>query len=576
MTDPLSTLIPLPATSAGFADATWETIAPYYRALAEVTVDAADLERWLAYWSRLDELVTEAASLAMIAYTSDTADAAKQVAHLRFSTEVMPRQEEAEVTLAKRLVAIGTSRADLQTTLRRFQTAIEIFREENVPLVAELEGLSARYQQLTGGMTAEWRGGQVPLPRLAPFLKDRDRATREAAWRAYHSPYVAARDEMAALFDTMVDRRQRLARQAGFADFRDYTFAAKCRFDYTPADTERLHEAIAATVGPAIGRALEARGERLGLSSMRPWDLLVDPWRDEPPVPYRTIDELEQTAARIFTAVDPILGGQFGTMMAEGLLDLESRAGKAPGGYCDTLHARGRPFVFMNAAGVPEDVTTLLHEAGHCFHAFAAHARPFIWQRHPGAESAELASMSMELLAAPYLARPTGYYNEGDARSVELEHLEDILLSLAHIASVDAFQTWVYTHDEGRDAAARDQAWLEIRRRFEPAIDWTGLTAERVARWYRQLHIFIYPFYYIEYGIAQLGALQVWRNARRDPAEAVAAYRRFLALGATRPLPDLYREAGVRLTFDVGLIGELVEMVEDEMDALRGTLVGAE
>ncbi len=574
MTDPLSTLAPLPPTSAGFADATWETIAPYYRALADVAMDAGNLEPWLAYWSRLDELVSEAASLAMIAYTIDTADAAKQAAHLRFSTEIMPRQEEAEVALAKRLVAVGTSRPDMQTTLRRFRTAIEIFREANVPLVAEVEGLAATYQQLTGTMTAVWNEKQVPLPRLAPFLKDRDRAVREAAWRAYHAPYVAAHDQLAALFDQMVDRRQRIARQAGFADFRDYTFAAKCRFDYTPADTERLHAAIAETVGPAIARALEARGERLGLPAMRPWDLLVDPWRDAPPVPYRTIDELEQAAARIFTAVDPVLGGEFRTMMAEGLLDLESRAGKAPGGYCDTLHARGRPFVFMNAAGVPEDVTTLLHEAGHCFHAFAAHARPLIWQRHPGAESAELASMSMELLASPYLVQPTGYYSEADARSVDLEHLEDILLSLAHIASVDAFQTWIYTHPEGADAAARDAAWLDIRRRYEPAVDWTGLTAERVARWYRQLHIFIYPFYYIEYGIAQLGALQVWRNARRDPVGAVAAYRRFLALGATRSLPELYREAGVRLTFDAADIGELVEMVEEEMDALRGTLVG--
>ncbi len=260
-------------------------------------------------------------------------------------------------------------------------------------------------------------------------------------------------------------------------------------------------------------------------------------------------------------------------MMSEGLLDLESRPGKAPGGYCDTLHARtaARSF-FMNAAGVAEDVTTLLHEAGHCFHAFASHARPFIWQRHPGAESAELASMSMELLASPYLARPTGYYSEADALSTRLEHLEDALQSLAHIASVDAFQDWVYVGDAGTDAAARDRAWLTLRERFEPGIDWSGLTAERTARWYRQLHIFLYPFYYIEYGIAQLGALQVWRNARRDPVRAVADYRRFLALGATRPLPELYREAGVELSFDASLVGELVAMVEAEMADLRVAL----
>ena len=226
----------------------------------------------------------------------------------------------------------------------------------------------------------------------------------------------------------------------------------------------------------------------------------------------------------------------------------------------------------MNAAGVAEDVTTLLHEAGHCFHAFASHARPLIWQRHPGAESAELASMAMELLASPHLARPTGYYSDADALSTRLEHLEDTLISLAHIASVDAFQSWIYTDPAGGDGAARDRAWLALRERFEPGIDWSGLTEERVARWYRQLHIFLYPFYYIEYAIAQIGALQVWRNARRDPARAVAAYRRFLALGATQPLPELYREAGVEMSFDAGLIGDLVVMVEQEMAELRGLL----
>jgi oligoendopeptidase F len=566
---------PLPDSSAGLASATWDEIAVWYDELAAVPLDRSTLEPWLVTWSRLDELVTEAASLAMIAYTCDTADPGKEAAHLRFSTEILPRLEEKEVALARRLLAVGTDRADLETVVRRFRTAIEIFREANVPLVAEAEGLAAKYQQITGGMTAPWGGERVPLPRLAPFLKSRDREVREAAWRASVTPYVTARDELAALFDRMVVLRGTMATNAGFADYRDYVFAAKCRFDYTPADTERLHDAIEATVVPAVARALAARQAELGLGVLRPWDTAVDPWRQVAPVPYRDVADLQQTAARIFTAIDPALGGEFRLMVDEGLLDLESREGKAPGGYCDTLHARGRPFVFMNAAGVPEDVTTLLHEAGHCFHAFASHQQPFIWQRHPGAESAELASMSMELLAAPHLAGPVGYYGEADALSARLEHLEDLLLSLAHIASVDAFQAWIYTHPDGRDATARDEAWLRLRERFEPGVDWSGLRAERVARWYRQLHIFLYPFYYIEYGIAQIGALQVWRNARRDPVGATAAYRRFLALGATRPLPELYRAAGAELSFDAATLAALVGEVEEEMAALRGALARA-
>ncbi len=565
----------LPETSAGFADATWESLLPYYRELEAMPVGPTTFDAWLGRWSRLDELVTEAASLAMIAYTSDTASETKKAAHLRFSMEVLPNLEEAEVALAKKFVAFAPGHVDLQTSLRRFRTAIEIFREANVPLVSEAEGLAAQYQQITGSMTAEWGGERVPLPQLQPFLKSADRAVREAAWRAGNLPYVAARNELATLFDRMVALRQTISRNAGFADYREYVFAAKCRFDYAPADCERLQDAIERTVVPAIVRALEHRRSRLGLTRLRPWDLAIDAWRATSPVPYRNVNEFQETAARIFSAVSPDLGGQFRTMISEGLLDLESRPGKAPGGYCDTLHARGRPFVFMNAAGVAEDVTTLLHEAGHCFHAFASHARPFIWQRHPGAESAELASMSMELLASPYLAKPTGYYSEADALSTRLEHLEDALLSLAHIASVDAFQGWIYTNEAGSDAAARDHAWLALRQRFEPGVDWSDLDAERKARWYRQLHIFLYPFYYIEYGIAQIGALQVWRNARHDQAKAVAAYRRFLALGATRPLPELYQEAGVEMSFDAGLIGELVAMVEAEMAELRVALAKA-
>ncbi|HRP08959.1 MAG TPA: M3 family oligoendopeptidase [Gemmatimonadales bacterium] len=566
---------PLPADSAALASATWEQIARWYDELAAVPLDGANLESWLATWSRLDELVTEAASLAMIAYTCDTGDQSKEAAHLRFSTEILPQLESKEVALARRLVDAAPDRADLDTVVRRFRTAIEIFREANVPLVAEAERLAARYQQVTGGMTAEWGGERVPLPRLSPFLKSRDRGVREAAWRASVEPYVSARDDLAAVFDRMVELRSSIATNAGFADYRDYIFAAKCRFDYTPADTERLHDAIEQAVVPAVERAMAVRRDELGLSMLRPWDTAVDPWRDAAPVPYRSVDELQESAARIFTAIDPDLGGQFRLMINEGLLDLESREGKAPGGYCDTLHAQGRPFVFMNASGIAEDVTTLLHEAGHCFHAFASHSRPFIWQRHPGAESAELASMSMELLAAPHLAQPVGFYPEEDALSARLEHLEHLLLSLAHIASVDAFQSWVYTAPMGRDAAARDAQWLRVRERFEPGVDWSNLTAERVARWYRQLHIFLYPFYYIEYGIAQIGALQVWRNARRDPARAIAEYRRFLALGATVPLPDLYRAAGVNLSFDADLLADLVEMVEEEMETIRGALVRA-
>jgi oligoendopeptidase F len=565
----------LPSSPAAFLKATWDDVLPYFDDLVERPLEPGAIEEWLLAWSRLEELVTEAAALAMVAYTCDTSDPEKEKDHLRFSTDILPKMEERSVELARRFVATGHSSPALATTLARFRTSIEIFREANVPIFSELEELSARYQRITGSMTVEWDGVERPLPQLQPFLKSPDRAVRERAFRASTHPYVEQRSRLAPLFDRMYQLRQQAARNAGFANYRDYVFPAKFRFDYTPADVERFHEAVEEHVTPAVARVLEHRRRRLGLDQLRPWDLAVDPYRATPLRPFETIDQFVGTARRVFELVDPALGRQFQTMIDERLLDLESRKGKAPGGYCETLHFRGRPFIFMNAVGLVDDVMTLLHEAGHAFHAFASHRQPLIWQRHPGSEAAELASMSMELLAARHLALPSGYFSAQDHRGAWLEHLEDVLLSLAHIASVDAFQTWIYTEPDGADAGARDEAWLRIRRRFEGGVDWTGLDTERIARWYRQLHIFMYPFYYIEYGIAQLGALQIWRNSLHDPAAAVARYREALALGAVRSLPEMYRAAGARLTFDSAHIGELVRLVETQIEKIRSELPAA-
>ncbi|MBA3497923.1 MAG: M3 family oligoendopeptidase [Gemmatimonadales bacterium] len=564
----------LPASPAAFVKATWEDVDPYYADLVERPLDATTVDEWLRAWSRLEELVTEAAAQAMIAYTIETSDSEKEKDHLRFSTEILPKAEERSVELARRFVALGHSTPELATTLARFRTSIEIFREANVPLFSEIEELSARYQRITGSMTVEWEGVERPLPQLQPFLKSADREVRERAFRAVTQPYIEERGALAGLFDRMFELRQRAARNAGFANYRDYVFPAKYRFDYTPADCERFHEAVERAATPAVARVLEHRRRRLRLDVLRPWDLAVDPDRDAPLRPFQTVDEFVGKARGVFTRVDPALGDQFQTMIDERLLDLDSRKGKAPGGYCETLHFRGRPFIFMNAVGLVDDVMTLLHEAGHAFHAFASHRQPLIWQRHPGSEAAELASMSMELLASPHLAQPTGYFTPEDHRGAWLEHLEDVLLSLVHIASVDAFQTWIYTSSDGADAAARDDAWLRIRSRFERGVDWSGLERERVARWYRQLHIFMYPFYYIEYGIAQIGALQIWRNSLSDPVGAVARYREALAIGAVRSLPEMYRAAGARLSFDATLIGELVELVEAEIARIRAQLPG--
>jgi oligoendopeptidase F len=562
----------LPDSPAAFADATWDDVAPYFDALAAAPLDRETADPWLGRWSRLEELIGEAATLAMIAYTGDTADAAKEAAYLRFSTQIYPKLDEQQVRLARRLLDLGLEPPSLATTVRRFRTDAEIFREANVPLFAELEELSAAYQKITGGLSADWDGERKTIPQLQPYLKSPDRAVRERAFRLGADAYLAMREELAALFDRMYGLRVRVAENAGFPDFQRYCFAAKHRFDYTPEDCARFHAAVERTVVPAVARLSEYRRRKLGVETLRPWDLSVDLERSTPLTPFETVDEFVAGARRVFHQVDPQLGAEFDLLAEEGLLDLESRPGKAPGGYCTNLHVRERPFIFMNAVGVPDDVSTLVHEAGHCFHDFAMTRLPLVWQRSTGHEAAELASMSMELLAAPHLARPTGFYDPEDAGAARIEHLTDVLESLAHIASVDAFQSWIYTSGRGGDAAARDEAWLRLRERFDAATDWTGLEPQRVARWYRQLHIFELPFYYIEYGIAQLGALQVWRSSLRDHAGAVRRYREALELGGTRPLPEIYAAAGARLIFDEDGMGELVDLVEREISALRGSV----
>jgi oligoendopeptidase F len=562
-------IVSLPESPQAIADATWPDLEPLYEALVTAPID--DPAAWLLEWSKLEEIIDEAATLAMIAYTSDTTDAAREAANLRWSSEILPKATEMQVRLARRLVELGYSEPGLEVTIRGFRSDIEIFREENVPLFSELETLVAAYQKITGGLTVDWRGEQKTVPQLQPYLKDRDRAVREEAFRLGAAAYTKRRDEMAALFDQMFAKRQRVAGNAGFPDFQAYAFRSKHRFDYTPDDCASFHRAVEATVAPAVARVMEHRRQKLGLDSVRPWDTQIELHGATALKPFSDVAGLVGPARRIFTSLDPELGAQFGRMADEGLLDLESRPGKAPGGYCTKLSWRGRPFIFMNAVGVPDDVGTLVHEAGHSFHDFASHQQRYVWQRSVTHEAAELASMSMELLTVPYLALPTGYYAPDEARTAVAEHLEDILVTLAHIASVDAFQAWVYTSGKGHDAAARDAAWLDIRTRFERGVDWSGLEPERVSRWYRQLHIFEYPFYYIEYGIAQLGALQLWRASRADPAETIQRYRRALALGGTVTLPEMYRAAGAKLVFNEKDMGELVSVVESELSALRGT-----
>lgn len=561
-------------TPVQFSDMTWEQIEPLYTTLAERELPNDDVTKaWLQDWNDLDTSLMEAASVANVAVSSDSQNSEKEERHLRFSSEIMPQRGKVGNVLIGKLLDSGYAPAELETVLRRARTDQEIFREENVPLKQELSKLTNAYNKAAGSMTVEWEGEDVPLSRLNPFMQHPDRDVRERAWRLHLQPYIDQREELADIFDKQLELRQQIAKNAGFENYRDYIFAEKYRYDYTPEDSYSFHDAVEQTFVPALKELNDDRKAKMGMNSLRPWDQNQDPEGRAPLTPYEDMDEMTATAQKVFAKVDPIFGEQFGIMRDENLLDLESRTGKRPGGFCTSFPHRKRPFIFMNASGTGGDIRTLLHEAGHAFHGFATMEHlPYLTQRRYGSEMAEVASMSMELLASPYLRKEDGgFYDDADYARARIEHLEGIIKLFTWVAPVDAFQQWVYTDPAAADRDARDKKWVEIWNRFDPDTDWADLNDWRVARWYKQLHIFLYPFYYIEYAIAQLGALQVWRNAMQDQAKAVEDYRAALALGGSKPLPELFGRAGARLIFDADGMAELVQLMQREIDSLKAT-----
>ncbi|CUS05440.2 putative M3 family peptidase [Candidatus Promineifilum breve] len=567
-------LSPIPDTPFPIDPTQWESFAGHFERLLHVPLDEANVRDWLREWSDLNRLVDEAGAIVYIESTLDTADPAREQAFLNYVENVDPNYRRAEQALKERLLAFAADDdafgPEMRMALRKMRNQADLFREANVPLFTELAKLGNEYDKLTGAMKADWDGEEKNLSQLDSLLQNRNRATRERAWKTIMGLWQDKRAELNTVYRQMLELRRQIAENAGLPDFRAYTFRAYNRFDYTPDDSLLFHDAIEAVVVPAARRVYEKKRAQLGLDALRPWDAEVDA-AGQPLQPYQGQDALIQGSLNMFEHVDGTLARQFATMAEEGLLDLDTRAGKALGGYCSSLNWRQRPYIFMNGDGTHDDLQTMLHEAGHAFHAFESYALPYVWQLDVPMEFCEVASMSMELLAAPYLTRRfDGFYTEAEAARARIEHLSKILTFLPYMAVVDGFQHWVYTHPEAAlDAAACDKAWGDLWDRFMRGIDWTGFEAERVSGWHRKLHIFHVPFYYIEYGMAQVGALQVWRNALRDQAEAVATYRQALQLGGTRPLPELFSAAGAAFRFDEALLTELVDLIETTLAQLE-------
>ena len=518
------------------------------------------LETWLDDYSEVNAAISENSARTYIAMTCQTDDVEREKAYLHLVETVDPWLKPRQFALQQQLVAHPAFDAlpDYYDVFRRsVRNRVSLYREANVLRETEEARLCQQYQKIIGAMMVTFDGKEQTLAQLGRVLQETDRTRRQAAWELVAKRRLEDRDQLEDIFDALLKLRGEIAHEAGFADYRAYAFAVYERFDYTPEDCLRFQDTIEQSIVP-LARALQReRQTKLGVEPLRPWDLAVDPENQPPLQPFTTAEEFVAKSQTIFNRLDARLGQSFSLLGTHGLLDLESRKGKAPGGYQSTLEESRLPFIFMNAVGVQGDVVTLLHEAGHAFHALAAREQRLGGYRGSPIEFCEVASMAMELMAAPYLEE---FYSTGDAQRARRQHLEGIIAFFPWMATVDAFQHWLYTHpNHTRDE--RRTHWLSLMDRFGGIENYSGYEAIRGYVWHRQLHIFLHAFYYVEYGIAQLGALQMWRHARQDPAKAVDLYLNGLSLGGSKPLPELFAAAGLKFDFGAETIQPLVDDV---------------
>ena len=566
----------------------FEAVEPYFRALLERSVtSAAELERWLVDRSELSAACGEARADLYIAMTCDTEDAARQEAYTAYIEGVAPRLTPLAFELDKRLVHLAERyplpAARYGVLERATRADVALFREENIPLETELAKLGQRFDQIVGAMSVTFEGQERTLPQMARHQESQDRTVREGAWRGVAERRYRDVGALNDVYDEMIALRHKVARNAGFADYVGFAYTSKHRFDYGVADCERFHAGVESAVVPLLRDLERDRAAALRVDPLRPWDLGVDPKGRPPLRPFEGGADLMAKTLGTLGRLDPRLRDMLATLGdgrnsrgSEGgaCLDLDSRKGKAPGGYQYNRDRIRMPFIFMNAAGMQRDVETMVHEAGHAFHSMLARDEPLVEYRHSTEEFAEVASMSMELLTMPHWGPggagggPAFYTDPTDLARARRELIKHCVLRLPWIATIDAFQHWVYSNPT-HTRAEREAQWLALDRRFGGVANWEGIEKYRPQVWQRQLHLFTHPFYYIEYGIAQLGALQLWlRSLESGESAAVEAYLRALRLGGSRPLPELFAAAGLTFDFGPDVVRRVVDRVRVELAKL--------
>lgn len=552
--------------------ADFSQLEPLYRDLVDRPIGSpAELEKWLLDFSELSSVVDEYGSRRYIDKSCHTEDAEIEKAYFHFVENIEPKIKPLYFQLQKKFLEsphrAGLTDPKYDVLYRKWSADVEIFRDDNIPLETEITKLVTEYDKTMGAMVVNFRGKEYTLQQLGRFIEEPDRQTRQEAWELTTNRRLQDREKIEGLFEKVLPLREKIAANAGFDSYRSYIWKAYKRFDYTPADCEKFGEAIERAVVPLVRKLDEQRAADLGLQKLRPWDLSVDPKNRPPLRPFaeNEVSVFVDKVKTIFERLSPQLAEQFETLRQYNNLDLDSRRGKQPGGYQASLEEAREPFIFMNAAGVQRDVETLLHEGGHAFHCLAARDEPLVFLRSAPMEFCEVASMAMEGFAADHY---DVFYNEADAARAKRAYFEGVIRFFPWMATIDLFQHWLYTHP-GHTRQQRTAYWLELLERFGTGmVDWSGYDAARESMWQRQLHLFHVPFYYVEYGIAQLGALQLWMKSKQDPKLALNGYRSALKLGGTRPLPALFGAAGIQFDFTEKTLGPLMNAVGEELASL--------
>ncbi|MCD6062931.1 MAG: family oligoendopeptidase [Flavipsychrobacter sp.] len=564
------TIAPIPRRflPQDFTVTTWEVLKPYFEELKARPINKReDLADWLSDVSELEAVISEDASWRQIKMTCDTTNQEYEQAFTYFCLEIEPKMKPYFFELNKKLLASPYMKELDESMyypyLRSVKNSVDLYREENIPIQAEMSVLAQSFGVISGKMTITLDDKEYTLQQAAKFLQNPDRNIRETVFRKISERRLQDREQLTELFNKLVERRQKVAANAGFENYRDYKFRELGRFDYSPADCFAFHDAVREHILPLQKKLVEHRKQRLGLDVMRPWDGDAEPAGTQPLHPFETGKELADKTITVFNRLRPFFADCINTMVGMNRLDLESRKGKAPGGYNCPLAETGVPFIFMNAAGTMGDLITMMHEGGHAVHSFLSHPLPLSSFKEYPMEIAELASMSMELFSMEHW--DVFFSDQSELHRAQLEELERVISVLPWIATIDKYQHWIYTTPNHTEEQ-RKQQWLAILDEFSTGVtDWSGFEDYRAHFWQKQLHLFEVPFYYIEYGIAQLGAIAMWRQYRQNKDQALDNYMKALSLGYTKTLKELYDTAGIKFDFSPAYVAELGTFVKERL-----------